>query len=321
MTNKVLALVIVVVVGLFTFYGYVTLDPDFGWHLKMGQLIITSGIPKTDSFSYTMPSFPFIDHEWASNVILFRLYTLIGKIGLAFIFALLSILAFLFTLSKKDLNFSLIPLLLSSVVLLPFSGIRPQTETWVLLAIFLKILNNQKLWQKWRWGLPVFFTVWSNLHGGFTIGIVSLILFNLVLIWENRKAQFINWLITLLSIVATFINPYGFRVWEEVWRTVSDTNLRWSVAEWYPFLLFRIDFAFLLLLAFSLVFILKLRNHFTVFEKLLYGFLLVAGISSQRHVPLWLIATLPILTKSLRLIYEETHNNKVKERRLKNWKK
>ena len=63
---------------------------DFGWHLRFGQIILAKGIVYKDLFSYTMPSYNFVDHEWLSDA-LFGFgffYPLVGKFGLSIFFAL-----------------------------------------------------------------------------------------------------------------------------------------------------------------------------------------------------------------------------------------
>src|SRR4051794_140107 len=73
--------------------GIVYLDPDFGWHLRTGQYILSHGIPKTDPFSYTMPNFPFVDHAWLTDIALFVLNMQVGSAALAGAFALLTTFA------------------------------------------------------------------------------------------------------------------------------------------------------------------------------------------------------------------------------------
>lgn len=300
----------------FTILGYITLDPDFGWHLRMGQLILTSGIPQTDPFSYTMPNFPFIDHEWLTNVILFKFYTIIGKVGLSFIFAVLAVASLVIVTFKKPFPFTFIPILLAATTLLSYTGIRPQIETLFLFALLIKILTDRPLLEKLRIFTPLLFLLWVNLHGGFAIGIVTLLLFNIVLILEKRRISFANLAIFALSILATFLNPYKTRIWSEVWMQISDHDLRWSILEWYP-MIFRVDFAFLSLLAISLFFILRYRKHFSLFEKLMYFGLLFAGLSSQRHIPFWLIAAIPIVFKSFKLAKWEFSKNILQRARFK----
>lgn len=319
-TKLLLGFTAAILVISFTLYGFLSLDHDFGWHLRMGQLILDSGIPKTDPFSYTMPSFPFIDHEWLTNVIFFKLYSFIGKLGLSFIFALLTITSLIITIPRKLLAFAFVPILLSSTILMSSLGIRPQIETWVLFALLFRILTDQKFFRLGKFFIPILMLVWVNLHGAFALGIVVLLLFNTVSIWQSGKVNLTNLTILILSILATFLNPYGLRIWKEVWMQMTDTNLRWSILEWYPLIL-RLDLAFLILLSLSLVFIWKYKKSFSLFEKSLYFGLLLAGLSSQRHISLWLIITTPLFTKSLSLAFEEFTKEKLqKERFIKAYK-
>src|SRR3989337_506611 len=64
LVNFIFIFVLVISWVLLFINGLHQLDPDFGWHVTMGRLISENGIPKTDPFSYTMTSFPFVDHEW-----------------------------------------------------------------------------------------------------------------------------------------------------------------------------------------------------------------------------------------------------------------
>src|SRR6185369_15071703 len=112
----------------FSFKGSHFLDPDFGWHLTMGKYIISHGIPPTDPFSYTMPSYPFIDHEWLTNVLIAKGDMFLTYDGVAGVFGLVTIGAILIsltTLKKRSLSFALIPFFLTGVTLYSFTGVRP----------------------------------------------------------------------------------------------------------------------------------------------------------------------------------------------------
>src|SRR3989344_1743804 len=80
-------LLVVIAFGIFVYKAYVFLDPDFGWHYRMGEVITNTGIPKTDPFSYTMASFPFVDHEWLANKLVYFSYDAVGFFGLSLLFA------------------------------------------------------------------------------------------------------------------------------------------------------------------------------------------------------------------------------------------
>ena len=69
---------------------------DFWWHLKMGEIILSSGsIPRTDIFSYTAAGKTFIVQNWLSEILLFLIYKL-GHFPLLVFFNALLLAAALF---------------------------------------------------------------------------------------------------------------------------------------------------------------------------------------------------------------------------------
>src|SRR3982751_5366213 len=71
------------------------LDPDFGWHLRLGQITLQQGIPQTDLFSYTMPHYKMVNHEWLVDMGIAKLFPFFGLDGLAVMFSLLAFIAVL----------------------------------------------------------------------------------------------------------------------------------------------------------------------------------------------------------------------------------
>src|SRR3989344_6271831 len=81
-----------------------SLDPDFGWHIRTGELILERGVPYQDWYSYTMPDFAWIDHEWLMDVIMYKIYSFSGLYSLLFFFLFLYTLSF-FIIKKKNQDF------------------------------------------------------------------------------------------------------------------------------------------------------------------------------------------------------------------------
>lgn len=171
---KLILLILVLI--LFWVKGIFFLDPDFGWHLKVGEIIQKTGIPKTDPFSYTMPSYHFVDHEWFTDVFLSKFHPLIGQIGFSFIFAIFAVLAIIIQVPSSQRKLSIIPVLLALMSILGPSGIRPQVITWFFFSLLVLIVLNKEIWNKYKWFLPFIFFIWANLHGGFAIGIATIII-------------------------------------------------------------------------------------------------------------------------------------------------
>lgn len=268
------------------------LDPDFGWHLRTGQLIIQSGIPKTDPFSYTMPTFDFVDHAWLSDSIIAKTFPLIGLQGLSFVFALLALISLLVTTQKKYLN----PFFLLAVITLA-SGIavRPLVVSWVLFAVLLKIVLDDKWWNKLKYWIPGFFLVWANLHGGFSAGLILLLF---------RR----NWLVFLLSLVTTLVNPYGLGLWKEVFSTMFDSSLRFTILEWLPSPL-QFSPAWIMLTVISCFAIFRYWKKYTFAEKGIFFCFLLFSLSSLRNQPLFVLVSLPILFKGENFLKNDVGRN------------
>lgn len=305
--------------------GLIFLDPDFGWHLKMGQLILSSGIPKTDPFSYTMPSFAFVDHEWLTDILIAWLYPKIGHFGLAGIYACLAWGAILIALKipgfKRLTKVNLWYLepaffLFAAAAVLPFAGIRPQVISWFFLSILLAVTLNRSLWQRWRWYLPLLLIFWSNLHGGFPLGILVLFFLTVGEGFQKRKLETEKLVILISGGLGTLINPYGIRLWEEVWRVTSDTSSRWTIAEWQPSL-FVFNPPFLYLAVFFSILIHRYRSRFSYGQLALFLFFLIQAMASLRHLPLWVIVALPMAKEPTFLLYKEAQKIKYGAERFK----
>ena len=279
------------------------LDPDFGWHLKVGEIALSSGIPKLDPFSYSMPSFHFINHEWATDTFLKLSYDSLGFFGLSLIFATALILAIYvsFRRDSKSLPFWEVPVILGIGTLLPYFALRPQVLSWLLWAIFLALILNRERWSKWKFFLPPFFMVWANFHGSFAAGIAALVLLGIFRYLKERKLSWSFTIITLLCLLSTLINPYGPRIWKEIWLSISDASLRWRIAEWQP-AFFSINLPFILYFVISSFLIWKNKRGFKLDELGLFFFFAFWGLSSKRNVPLWVILSIPMTIKAFSLM-------------------
>lgn len=278
-----------------------TLDPDFGWHIRMGQVILKNGIPRTDPLSYSMGSYPFIDHEWLTNVILAKLYPIAGMVLPSILFSLIMIVPLLiqnfFTSKNKNVLFSF--LILETGVFLYLGGVRPQVLDWSCVAILTSLLINSTLWKKYRLFLPVLFIFWVNLHGGFAIGIFILTLFITTKLIFQKNRDFIDLIILTTCFIATLITPYGIGNWKEVFNQLSDSSLHWSINEWLPTVTYPQILSFWIFLAISVFMVFNQRKHFSIPVLCLYSILLLLGLSSLRHSALWVVFALPVTREAV----------------------
>lgn len=267
------------------------LDPDLGWHLKVGQKIISQKeVPVIEEFDYPILGRTWVDHEWLMNAISFFIFHKLGYISLTVFFALIVILSlvlmnifiqrkYLFKkndgkydeLVKFKLQFFLMLCQLAGVIaMLPSLGVRMQEIALLNLVLLLIIIDCFS--QNKRWPIlfmPFLFYFWASSHGSYTIGVVIIILWPLVQITSPlvnklkilsnflsiKKIELKNYLLftlfAFLSIGATLITPYGLKLYSFLSEYVNNFYL-YHIAEWLPSYYYPLEYKQLLYLTFFL---------------------------------------------------------------------
>lgn len=283
--------------------GLSYIDPDFGWHLRTGEYIKAHGIAQKDPFSYSMPSYRVIDHEWFADVWTVTVYPFLGRPGLALIAAAFGAISLILQSPRKEKWLSTL-LILSGGAFLPIIGVRPLVISWLFFSILLIIINYKRNWRKWRVIIPVLFLIWANMHGSFPLGIIMLALYVFFNCWEEKKLLWIDICIVLASIALTFVNPYGSLLWGEVAITLSQPEVHFIFAEWYPIFLYPY-FPFWLLIILSSILIFRYRRRYSMAEKTLFIFLLAVGMQGVRNMPYWVIFSLSLMGRGIALLGSE----------------
>lgn len=314
-------------------HSYVYLDPDFGWHLKTGQEIITTGqVPSVNSVNYTLSGQSWVDHEWLTNALVYWVYTNWGYLAINIIFALIPLLSLMVlnrfiikehTREKTNIWLFILIEISGLIALMPHFGVRMQEITFLcvlLLSLTLYYYNKNKKWTTLLWLLPLFY-LWANTHGGFLIGWIILFLFFLAKTSERLLFKFLPWkfidfkdilswaqirsyvLIALTALATTFFTPYGLKLYE-FFQTYTNTFYFNNILEWlpqwnYPYVYPQCLFICLILSALAI-------NFYYVFKKnskqklniwqigMVIGFTILA-IKSRRHFPLLFIIATPWL--------------------------
>ena len=167
--------------AIFAMAERVSIDTDTWWHLAAGKYIVESGeIIREDPFSLTRQGQSWIYPGWLAQVVLFQSYGIFGLQGLILLTALFVVLAFVcvWPLLNGPPLMRASTLLLAASVSAVYWSARPQIMSFTLSGLFLLLLS------KVRGGnhrlallLPFCMALWTNLHGGFAIGFIF------VLIW------------------------------------------------------------------------------------------------------------------------------------------
>lgn len=85
---------------------------------------------------------------------------------------------------------------------------------------------------------------------------------------------------------------------------MTDGMLRVTIQEWLP-AFYSLDLAMWIFAALSVILVVRSFKKFSFLDLTLYAGLLVAGLSSIRHMPLWLLVALPLTIQGIELFFQE----------------
>lgn len=303
--------------------GISFLDPDFGWHIRVGKDISLSGnAPTIETYTYPTEGDSWVDHEWLSNYLLFKIHAT-GKFGywlLSGIFSLLVILTFLIpiiiarkvaTPKTNPWNFFFFAsplLLIGTLIVLNSFGIRLQVLSWFftvsLCAILMLAHVHRKLWTLWI--IPLIMLLWANLHGTFFFGLSCYVAFFLFVIFftkESLKTKTLYLLSLLLSFTVTFVTPYNTKLWKLILEEYTQNRgYLMQIKEWLPmYAAPYIDWGSTAFVAFFIaLFTIGLltkalpKNKNVILYVLFVFGLMAISIQSKRFLPLFVFISYPL---------------------------
>lgn len=330
--------------------SYSYLDPDLGWHLKVGEDILKSGdAPRTNDYNFTLLGERWVDHEWLMEVLMYSIFHYFSYFCLHLFFVFLVIITFyllVWSIIKKygclkGILASLPFLVFGIYTSLPHFGLRPQEFALFFTVLLLIIINKFEKNKNFKYLLfliPLFF-FWANLHGSFLLGLGLLLVWYLIkIIFKNKYLnRFINNLtisvgrgltkkesgsfliVFLLIIIATLFNPYGLDLYLSL-TEYSNTYYLSRIAEWlsqfhYPYLYPQLIY---LSVSFSLVLLyiiepVKERGKIKIWSLFLFLFLFILAFKSRRHFPLFVIASFSFLVDIILYYYRQFSKLKLKK--------
>lgn len=302
---------------------YVSLVPtppnDFWWHLKIGQLTFTSGqIPHTNLFAWTLPAdYPFAYGAWLGEWLTYVVYH-IGRMELVLFARNVMILAAFALVAgeakRRSGSWRLAALVTAAACLMSLSNliVRPQIWSWLpFMALYLLLSRyaEGKLRRGWLFLLIPIMVFWTNVHGAFILGIVTLGIYcagealRALLRAEGArpwKEIFWLWGASLLSGLSTAVNPRGIGIFAYVVDLLTDKPSQRLIEEWQsptPSGIPNTAFFIVTLLLFIILIYSRFRPNPTDM-LLIAGFLWLAW-SGQRYILWFGWVTMPILAQAI----------------------
>ncbi|MGB7583400.1 MAG: hypothetical protein WBM11_01050 [Terriglobales bacterium] len=302
--------VFILALGLFIMAARSATDPDMWWHLRTGQLILQNHrIFHADPYSFTRFGQPWVDHEWLSQVFIWSLYRVAGWGGLIAGFAAIIAAAFLLVFRRSPGQPYIAGAITAwgAVASIPCGGVRPQMLTLLLASILLLILERSYQRRKLLWWIPPLMLLWVNLHAGFAVGIALLALFligdGLDLAFGYKEPHLSRQRFRRLAlIIATCaaivpLNPYGLQMYRYPFATLHSRAMQAYIGEWASpdFHQGRYLPVLVLMLA-TLVLAALSPRRLRPRELLLLTVTTYAALRSVRHIPIYVLVAVPLVS-------------------------
>jgi hypothetical protein len=279
-------------------------DADTGWHIRNGQLMLqTHAITRSDPFSSTRGGQPWYDWEWLSDLILAGIHHVLGLNGVVFFTAALvaSIFALLLHGAMRrggTLPISITLVLLALVVSTVHLLARPHVVSWLFALVWFDLLDSASCGKddgRAFW-LPVLMVLWVNLHGGFLLGLMLLGIYLLggaieYAVSSDNRYRTARWLrrlglVTLLSILTSLINPFGYRLYIHVYQYLSNSFLMNHISEFLsPNFHGGAGLGFIALLSITILAIAGRGRAISASQWLVVLFAVGSGLYAARNLP------------------------------------
>lgn len=290
---------------------------DFWWHLKMGEIIVTSeDIPRVDLFSFTQAGEPFVLQMWLGEATYYLTYRLGGFALLIaantalLLLALIPVYHLCLEMSGRT-RVGVLSALIAAFVLGLYSNLRPQTYSIALFSIFYWVLWGYREGRRdYLWTLPLLMAVWVNLHGAFVLGIG---LIGLVLISEairrtvresgvsmlKPRALAKLGLVLGLTLVATLANPEAHRIYAYVRDIQASGSVQLFTEEWQVPNIKNVNDVFKFFGPFLLLILTLLysRRRLDLTELSLLLAFAVLGLSASRNGIWFTLIAVPLLAR------------------------
>ncbi len=297
-------------------------DPDLWWHLKSGWYILTEGaVPRTNTFAQAA-DYPWIDHQWGFQVLLYKIWRATGPQGLVALKVLVGgacwfLAARLATPRGKFL--ALLPLLALGVVASSERmSERPEIFSFLFFVIQLALLMR---WRKRPSAAPLFALIgaqilWANFHALAVLGLIAVIAFLAGESVRTRRCKstlasrdlpppgrrdLLALLVTGIACAAALsATPYGIAGALHPFTLLGQLdNPQIAIAEFQsPFSKFRVTTAirgFHLFAALLGAVILFTLPRVDTSLLLLTGALFALSATARRNVPFFVLAALPLI--------------------------
>ncbi len=304
--------------AIFTMALRISVTTDTWWHLRAGSWMLESGeLLRQDPFSLTRLGQPWLYPGWLAQLVMITTFERLGYPGLNLLTALSVLVGFAFLWKSVEAPSLLkgFTFVLAAACAGVYWSARPQILSFALTGAFIWALQRaRRHGGRSFWLLPALMALWANLHGGFAVGLLLLLIeltsAGLDRITPTRfgvpsSSSPVLGLGKLaagagLSAAAVSLNPNGPLMLAYPFKTISIGVLQDYIQEWQSPNFHSLELQpFLWMLLLTLAFLALSPESPNWRELLSVSAFAYLGFLAARNIALFALVALPILTKHM----------------------
>jgi hypothetical protein len=277
-------------------------DTDFGWHYRCGQEFFTKkNLCLNNTFSYFLSDYQSANPHFLYDIALSFIYDHFGFNGLSVFYSTLILTAAYLFISLTSWSwlttifFYLVFFLSSNVFSL---GLRSQITSYIFFLLTLTILEKSEKKTKLLFLLPLLFFIWVNTHIGFFLGPIIFFFYLIDRFFKNNFSFSLTkypLIIFIISLIATLINPFGFKVYFEIFNHLT-SPMGHMIAEWVSPTWWHTVLIFFFTT--SIIFLFFKKRSLSLFQILLILFFSILALKERRNLPFFYTVFFYLLLKN-----------------------
>lgn len=327
-------------------------DTDFWWHISTGKYIMANNaLPENDPFSFTTVlaenKNPFPEWEnfvlkqyWFGQIILFSIFDHFGVEGIIILRSLMLLMTLIIVfwiLKRWSVSFPVLFIFIFTLFIasLKNTGERPVLFTVLFTALTFFLLEDfSKNKKKHILFLIPIMLLWSNIHGGYIIGLIVIVIFMIgegIDIFMKRtvyekKEIYLLYTALSLSILASCINPTS---WQAIliagnipfkYKAIHE-NIQEYFSPYYLYKnkIYPVDYEYIfLVLLFPVILLLRNKKMRSSHLMMLTGFFLMS-LSAKRLIIYYAIVGSMIMARETDILIKDFSVRHLPEVRYKKW--
>ena len=302
---------------LFAMASRAAVDPDMWWHIRLGQQSIETGeYVYADAFSHTQRGSIHKNHSWLAQIVIAHLWRLGGHLGMTVYVAILAMagMVFVYRAGRGNVYAQCFVLVIGGACAAALWSPRPQMFTFLFAALLLYLLRRYKRNDRTKLSpLLILMWMWANLHGGYVVGYLFI---GAILVGELLNRRLVGGGldlprlkrlagVTLISLALLPLNPLGLDVYRAPIETLGTGGMRQYILEWQsPDFAQPVTWSFILLVLALLAVSWASRLNVDFSDLLLVAGAMCMALYSARHLSLFAIVAVPVITTQLADILE-----------------